>query len=207
MPSIERKTTVSLSEATAALAIQASAMGLQVHQMAGILADKAREIFGIPEGYDAVEPDNMDGTENSTGFTISTAQQNAYDEWVAQDVHSLGMAVFQKNYTDQSKTLQPDNVADNAQTVEAVAYKATMVHPAQRPPTAGPELAPTMAAPPIDPSVGALPSIVRWPIRFASDMHKTSFSFDDYIVARCLGIRSSLTIACPSIQQLGQRDR
>jgi nitroreductase len=43
-----------VGQATAALAIQASAMGLQVHQMAGILADKAREIFGIPEGYEAV---------------------------------------------------------------------------------------------------------------------------------------------------------
>lgn len=36
------------------LVIQASALGLMVHQMAGIHVDKARETYGIPEGYDAV---------------------------------------------------------------------------------------------------------------------------------------------------------
>ncbi|MEO8554203.1 MAG: protein kinase, partial [Kofleriaceae bacterium] len=63
--------------------------------------------------------------------------------------------VATKPTNDQGKTLQPEN---NPVTTEA-AYKATMVHAAQRPPTAGPEMAPTMAAPPIDPAVGALPSI------------------------------------------------
>jgi nitroreductase len=36
------------------LVIQAIALGLRVHQMAGIHVDKARERFGIPEGYDPV---------------------------------------------------------------------------------------------------------------------------------------------------------
>jgi hypothetical protein len=65
-------------------------------------------------GYDAVEPDNMDGFENSTGFSISAAQQLAYNEWVASDVHSLGMAVFQKNDPEQASALQPyfDGVID-----------------------------------------------------------------------------------------------
>jgi len=40
--------------AAANLALQAAALGLQIHQMAGILPEKAREIFGIPEGYEAV---------------------------------------------------------------------------------------------------------------------------------------------------------
>ena len=59
------------------------------------------------KGFDAVEPDNMDGYENSTGFTISAAQQAIYNEWVAQDVHAHGMAVFQKNDAEQATTLQP----------------------------------------------------------------------------------------------------
>jgi hypothetical protein len=58
-------------------------------------------------GYDAVEPDNMDGYENSTGFSITAAQQATYDEWVANEVHSLGMAVLQKNDPDQASTLEP----------------------------------------------------------------------------------------------------
>ncbi|HUJ33508.1 MAG TPA: nitroreductase family protein [Candidatus Acidoferrum sp.] len=43
-----------VGQAAANLAAQASAMGLQLHQMAGILPDKARELLSIPEGYEAV---------------------------------------------------------------------------------------------------------------------------------------------------------
>jgi nitroreductase len=31
---------------------EATARGLQVHQMAGILPDRARELYGVPEGFD-----------------------------------------------------------------------------------------------------------------------------------------------------------
>lgn len=43
-----------VGQAAASLAYQANALGLQVHQMAGILPDKARELFSIPEGYEPV---------------------------------------------------------------------------------------------------------------------------------------------------------
>ena len=43
-----------VGQAAANHSTQATALGLQVHQMAGILPDKAREIFGIPEGFEAV---------------------------------------------------------------------------------------------------------------------------------------------------------
>ena len=36
------------------LVIQATALGLVVHQMAGIHVEKAREVYHIPEGYEAV---------------------------------------------------------------------------------------------------------------------------------------------------------
>ncbi len=36
------------------LVIQGMALGLFVHQMAGFHADRAREVYGIPEGYDPV---------------------------------------------------------------------------------------------------------------------------------------------------------
>ncbi|HET6202027.1 MAG TPA: nitroreductase family protein [Planctomycetota bacterium] len=39
--------------ATENLAVQATAMGLFVHQMAGILPERAREVFAIPEGHEA----------------------------------------------------------------------------------------------------------------------------------------------------------
>jgi nitroreductase len=43
-----------VGQASATLALQANALGLEIHQMAGILPDKAREIFAIPPGYEAV---------------------------------------------------------------------------------------------------------------------------------------------------------
>jgi nitroreductase len=43
-----------VGQAAANLALQATALGLQVHQMAGIIPDKAREVFGIPENFEAV---------------------------------------------------------------------------------------------------------------------------------------------------------
>ena len=43
-----------LGLATASLALQATALDLYVHVMAGILPDKARETFSVPEEYDIV---------------------------------------------------------------------------------------------------------------------------------------------------------
>lgn len=43
-----------VGQAAASLAVEATALGLQIHQMAGIVPDKARQVFGIPEGYEAV---------------------------------------------------------------------------------------------------------------------------------------------------------
>ncbi len=40
--------------AAATLAIQATALGLFIHQMAGFDVAKAKEIYGIPEGYEPV---------------------------------------------------------------------------------------------------------------------------------------------------------
>ena len=41
-----------LGQASANLALEATARGLYVHQMIGILPDKAREVYAIPEGHE-----------------------------------------------------------------------------------------------------------------------------------------------------------
>jgi nitroreductase len=43
-----------VGQASATLALEATNLGLQVHQMAGILPDKAKQIFQIPDGYAVV---------------------------------------------------------------------------------------------------------------------------------------------------------
>ena len=43
-----------LGQAAAYLTVQAMSMGLWVHQMGGFDAEKVREVYGVPEGYDPV---------------------------------------------------------------------------------------------------------------------------------------------------------
>jgi len=43
-----------LGLASAGLTFEATARGLSVHQMAGILPDRARELFEIPEGFEVI---------------------------------------------------------------------------------------------------------------------------------------------------------
>ncbi|HEX4435173.1 MAG TPA: endo alpha-1,4 polygalactosaminidase [Solirubrobacteraceae bacterium] len=59
------------------------------------------------KGFDAVEPDNIEAFSNKSGFPVTPTQQLAYNEWVAEAVHSLGMAVLQKNDGEQANELQP----------------------------------------------------------------------------------------------------
>jgi nitroreductase len=43
-----------LGQASAVLTVEATSRGINVHQMAGILPDRARELYGIPENAEAV---------------------------------------------------------------------------------------------------------------------------------------------------------
>jgi hypothetical protein len=59
------------------------------------------------KGFDAVEPDNIEAFSNKSGFPITAADQLTFNEWVAETVHSLGMAVLQKNDGEQVGQLEP----------------------------------------------------------------------------------------------------
>src|SRR5579884_4495312 len=62
---------------------------------------RARFQMCAEKGFDAVEPDNIEAFSNHSGFPVTAAEQLAYDEWVAETVHGLGMAVLQKNDGEQ----------------------------------------------------------------------------------------------------------
>ncbi|WP_433212668.1 endo alpha-1,4 polygalactosaminidase [Dactylosporangium sp. CS-047395] len=59
------------------------------------------------KGFDAVDPDNMDGYSNDSGFPLTAADQLTFNRRVADLAHSLGLAVGLKNDLDQVKALQP----------------------------------------------------------------------------------------------------
>jgi hypothetical protein len=57
------------------------------------------------KGFDAVEPDNVAGFENRTGFDLTAAEQLRFNRWVAARVRALGMAVALKNDPRQVRAL------------------------------------------------------------------------------------------------------
>jgi hypothetical protein len=59
------------------------------------------------KGFDAVDPDNMDGYRNDSGFALSAADQLRFNRRVADLAHSMGLAVGLKNDLDQVTALQP----------------------------------------------------------------------------------------------------
>ena len=60
------------------------------------------------KGFDAVEPDNVDGYQNSTGFPLTGGDQFRFNRWLAQEAHARGLAIALKNDANQT----PDLVAD-----------------------------------------------------------------------------------------------
>ncbi|MFE9556658.1 endo alpha-1,4 polygalactosaminidase [Streptomyces sp. NPDC006703] len=60
------------------------------------------------KGFDAVEPDLMDGYLNKTGFPLDAAQQLAYNRMISQIAHARGLAVGLKNDLQQIPELLPD---------------------------------------------------------------------------------------------------
>ncbi|MFD5618648.1 endo alpha-1,4 polygalactosaminidase [Streptomyces yangpuensis] len=60
------------------------------------------------KGFDAVEPDNMDGYRNTSGFPLTADDQLRYNRLIAKLAHDRGMAVGLKNDLDQIPQLVGD---------------------------------------------------------------------------------------------------
>jgi hypothetical protein len=59
------------------------------------------------KGFDGVDPDNVNGYTNDTGFALTAADQLEFNRWVARRAHELGLAVGLKNDLEQAKQLEP----------------------------------------------------------------------------------------------------
>jgi hypothetical protein len=71
------------------------------------------------KGFDAVEPDQMDGYTNDTGFDLTAAHQLAFNRMIAELAHDRGMAVGLKNDLEQIPELVGDvDFAVNEQCAE-----------------------------------------------------------------------------------------
>jgi hypothetical protein len=56
-------------------------------------------------GFDTVDPDNLDGYTNSTGFPLTATDQLAYNASIANAAHARGLTVALKNDLDQTGAL------------------------------------------------------------------------------------------------------
>ena len=68
---------------------------------------RARLDLAVQKGCDGVEPDNMDGYTNSTGFALSSDDQLAYNKFIANEARKRGLSVGLKNDLDQIIELEP----------------------------------------------------------------------------------------------------
>lgn len=66
---------------------------------------KARLDMAVQKGCDGVEPDNIDGYANSSGFPLTTADQAAFNEFIANEAHARNLSVGLKNDLDQIPAL------------------------------------------------------------------------------------------------------
>jgi hypothetical protein len=62
---------------------------------------EARLDLAVSKGCDGVEPDNVDGYANDTGFPLTGEDQLAYNRWLAESAHSRGLSIGLKNDLDQ----------------------------------------------------------------------------------------------------------
>lgn len=67
----------------------------------------ARMDLAKSKGCDGIEPDNVDGYDNSNGFGLTANDQIDYNTFLAQSAHDRGLAVGLKNDVEQVATLEP----------------------------------------------------------------------------------------------------
>ncbi|WP_137939484.1 endo alpha-1,4 polygalactosaminidase [Chitinivorax sp. B] len=77
----------------------------QINQLAAVMTKRLD--LAASKQCDGVEPDNIDGYTNSTGFPLKAADQLAYNRWLAQEAHKRGLSIGLKNDVDQIKELEP----------------------------------------------------------------------------------------------------
>ena len=64
--------------------------------------DLARE-----KGCDGVEPDNVDGYANNTGFALIDTDQLTYNKFLSVEAHARGLGIALKNDVAQINELEP----------------------------------------------------------------------------------------------------
>jgi hypothetical protein len=57
--------------------------------------------LAVAKGCDAVDPDNVDGYANDSGFPLTASHQLSHNRFLASEAHERGLAIGLKNDLDQ----------------------------------------------------------------------------------------------------------
>jgi len=78
-----------------------------------VRSDNVRSIMkqrldrAVAKGCDGVEPDNVDGYANDTGFPLTAQDQLAFNGFLAREAHARNLAIGLKNDVNQLAALEP----------------------------------------------------------------------------------------------------
>ncbi len=78
----------------------------QIDTLAPIM--RARLDLAVQKHCDGVEPDNIDGYANDTGFPLTAEDQLAYNRFIAAEAHARGLSIGLKNDLEQIPDLLSD---------------------------------------------------------------------------------------------------
>lgn len=78
----------------------------RIDLLEGIL--RARMDLCKAKGFDGIEPDNLDGYQNETGFPLAAEDQLRFNRWLALEAHARGLAIALKNDAEQAQDLLAD---------------------------------------------------------------------------------------------------
>jgi hypothetical protein len=76
-----------------------------IQALAPVLESRIK--LAAQKGCDGVDPDNVNGFENETGFPLSYAEQLDFNLWLAQTAHAYGLEIGLKNDLSQINDLLP----------------------------------------------------------------------------------------------------
>ena len=68
---------------------------------------KQRLDHAAVKGCDGVEPDNVDGYDNDTGFALTAQDQLDFNRFLAEEAHARSLAIGLKNDVNQLAALEP----------------------------------------------------------------------------------------------------
>lgn len=77
----------------------------QIDALAPVL--RARFDLCLEKGFDGIEPDNINGYTNDTGFPLSADDQLHFNIWLAEEAHIRGLSIGLKNDNEQTADLLP----------------------------------------------------------------------------------------------------